>query len=159
MSSMLEMRQNYDLLLEFGFGVNNGIIYDQDLDKPVELVYNGKSKILINYIEGTRVDWRYYEDFNPYYNFKQLKALVEYYVQKLSIEEDPDERKYFVVLGTQNSKDDEDKVCIVGITDQQEEVSSRYFDKNQIYLCYIDFLFALSGNYNQDLTLYTLDRD
>lgn len=158
MSSMLDLEQNYNLLLELGFGVDNGIIYDQELDKPVKLNYNGKEKILINYIQDTRVDWRYYEDFNPYFNFKQLKALVEYTAQKLSNSLDPDERKYFVVLGIDNNKEDKDKICMVGITDQQEEIRSRYFDRTQIYLCYIDFLFMLSGNYDEDLTLYTLNR-
>ena len=45
MSSMLEMRQNYDLLLEFGFGVNNGIIYDQNTNKEV-LKPLAKSKVV-----------------------------------------------------------------------------------------------------------------
>lgn len=159
MSSMLDLEQNYNLLLELGFGVDNGIIYDQELDKPVKLNYNGKEKILINYIQDTKVDWRYYEDFNPYYNFKQLKALVEYTAQKLANSLDPDERKYFVVLGIDNSKEEPDKLCLVGITDQQEELRTRYLDKTQVYLCYIDFLYMLSGNYDEDLTLYTLDRN
>lgn len=142
------LEQNYNLLFELGLEVENGIIKDQDTGEMIKNPNTGK--YLINYVEGTYADWRYYEDFNPYYNFKQLKMLVEYYLGKLA----RTEGRYFQVFCTDTI---DDKVCLVA-KNEYEEIRSRYYDRSMIYLCYIDFLFLLSG-VQEDMEFYTLNRE
>lgn len=144
------LTQNYNILCELGFEVQNGLVVDQDTNQMVK--NNNTGKYLIVKIDDTSyVDWRYYEEFNPYLNFKQLKSLVEYQLNKLAITEN----RYFQILCTDVQ---EDKICLIA-KNEEEEVRSRYFDKDKGYLCYIDFIFALNGEVEDNMDLYLEDRE
>ena len=143
------IRQNYDIMCEIGLEVVDGIVTDQDTRQMIRNPETGKYMIVK--LENTYVDYRYYEEFNPYYNFRQLKVLVSYYLNKIAIEED----RYFATVGT-DSKDDQ--ICLVAIS-ETEEVRTRYFDKDKGYLAYIDLLYCLSGNFDEDMEIYTKDRE
>lgn len=141
--------QNYNLLCQLGLQVVNGIVTDQETNEMVKNVETGKYMIVR--VPDTYVDFRYYEEFNPYYNFKQLKALVGYYLNKLAVLEG----RYFQVLAT-DAKDE--KLSLIA-KNEYEEVQTRYFDRDKGYLCYIDLLYCLDGEYDTDMDIYTRDRE
>ncbi len=143
------IRQNYDIMCEIGLEVVNGIVTDQDTRQMIRNPETGKYMIVK--LENTYVDYRHYEEFNPYYNFKQLKVLLAYYLNKIAIEED----RYFATVGTDNK---DDKVCLVAIS-ETEEVRTRWVDKDKGYLAYIDLIYCLGGNYDEDLTMFTENRE
>lgn len=145
---MLDLEQNYNIFCEIGLEVDNGIIKDQDTGEMIKNYVTGK--YLIDYVPNTRVNWNYYEDFNPYFNFKQLKILTEYYLNKVSILDDRNFKTFCTDI-------EDGKICLVAKS-EQEEVRSGYYEKEQTYLAYIDFIFRLSG-YIEDMTLYTLNRE
>lgn len=147
---MLQVQQNYNIFCEIGLEVDNGIIRDQDSGEMVKNYETGK--YLIDYIPNTKVDWRYYEDFNPYFNFKQLKVLTEYYLNKVRLYEG----RYFKTFCTDVQ---DNKICLVAKS-EIEEVRSDYFDREKSYLAYIDFIFKLSGTQEEEnMDFYTQNRE
>lgn len=145
---MLQLDQNYNIFCEIGLEVENGIIKDQDTGDMIKNYATGK--YLIEYIPGTKVHWGCYEDFDPCHNFKQLKVLTEYYLNKLKFTED----RYFETFCTDMKND---KICVLAKSNS-EEVRSDYFDKDKAYLAYIDFIFKLSG-INEDMSFYIINKD
>ena len=82
-------KYNYEFMCELGLSVVNGVLVDQDTNEMVKNNYTGK--YIIDYIEGTYANWKYYENYDILNNYKQLKFLSEYYINKIAV----DEGRYF----------------------------------------------------------------
>lgn len=158
------LKQNYEIMNELGLESIGGIIKDQESGMPIRYVDQNKGidKIFVEHQEDS--NYRNYEYFNPYFNFKQLRYLTDYYLHKLSIDED----RYFYTLSTVQNVDNPDYIAVEAkgeYTDmfgnkKQEVVRSNYFLKQKSYLCYIDFICQLSGNtIMDDLDLYLEGRE
>ena len=74
---------NYEFMCELGLSVVNGVLVDQDTNEMVKNNYTGK--YIIDYIEGTYANWKYYENYDILNNYKQLKFLSEYYINKIAV--------------------------------------------------------------------------
>ena len=135
---------NYEFMCELGLSVVNGVLVDQDTNEMIKNNYTGK--YIIDYVEGTYANWKYYENYDILNNYKQLKFLSEYYINKIAV----DEGRYFPII-TMDTVDD--KMAIILIS-EEERVSSRYFPKENCYLAYIDIVYVLNENYNADLSIY-----
>lgn len=156
------LKQNYEIMNDLGFESIRGVIRDQETGDPIRYL-NGK--IFVENEEDA--NYRTYEYFNPYLNFKQLKYLTEFYLHKLEIEEG----RYFYTLSPVQYREYPDYISIEakGVRDEYDIygnlnkvpdcVSSRLFPKDKLYLCYIDFICQLSGNTLEDIDLFLEGRE
>ena len=55
-------KYNYEFMCELGLSVVNGVLVDQDTNEMVKNNYTGK--YIIDYIEGTYANWKYYENYD-----------------------------------------------------------------------------------------------
>lgn len=150
--------RDYNLMIELDLYLENGMVLDTDTGNMIFNPYT--QKYLIKRVGDSYVDWNHYEEFDPCNNFKQLKALVEYYVGKISVRDD----LYIPIIGTDMKSDG-----TIAISCKAEDhsnmdtriftISSNYFPKEESHLAYIDFIFALNGSHIEDYELPLYKRD